>query len=68
MPFLVSPALEYDIDLNRYFLWLTPAEYRRWRDTGLRGYRADGLPDAGFRGRWASRNARTAPPTGAVKP
>src|SRR6266851_219602 len=37
--------------------WLTPAEYRQWRDTGLRGYRADGLPDAGFRGRWASRNA-----------
>jgi hypothetical protein len=37
--------------------WLTPVQYRRWRDTGLRGYRADGLPDAGFRGRWASRNA-----------
>lgn len=37
--------------------WLTPAEYRQWRDTGLRGYRADGLPDEGFRGRWASRNA-----------
>src|SRR5713226_6740595 len=37
--------------------WLTPAEYRQWRDAGLRGYGADGLPDAGFRGRWASRNA-----------
>jgi hypothetical protein len=31
--------------------WLTPAEYRWWRDAGLRGYRADGLPDAGF---WAA--------------
>jgi hypothetical protein len=28
--------------------WLTPAEYRQWRDTGLRGYRPDGLPDAGI--------------------
>ncbi len=37
--------------------WLAPAEYRQWRNTGLRGYRADGLPDEGFRGRWASRNA-----------
>lgn len=37
--------------------WLTPAQYRQWRDTGLRGYGADGLPDPGFRGRWASRNA-----------
>jgi site-specific recombinase XerD len=37
--------------------WLAPAEYRQWRDTGLRGYRADGLPDERFRGPWASRNA-----------
>ena len=37
--------------------WLTPGQYRRWRDCGLRGYQADGLPDGGFRGRWASRNA-----------
>ncbi len=37
--------------------WLTPVQYRHWRDAGLRGYGADGLPDAGFRGRWASRNA-----------
>jgi integrase len=37
--------------------WLTPGQYRRWRDCGLRGYLADGLPDGGFRGRWASRNA-----------
>jgi site-specific recombinase XerD len=37
--------------------WLTPAQYRQWRDTGLRGYRPGGLPDEGFRGRWASRNA-----------
>jgi site-specific recombinase XerD len=37
--------------------WLTPAQYRSWRDTGLRGYDAGGLPDRGFRGRWAARNA-----------
>jgi len=37
--------------------WLTPEQYRCWRDVGLRGYGADGLPDQGFRGRWASRNA-----------
>lgn len=37
--------------------WLTPAQYRSWRDTGLRGYGADGLPDRRFRGRWAARNA-----------
>lgn len=37
--------------------WLPPASYRRWRDTGLRGYGADGLPSRGFRGRWAARNA-----------
>lgn len=37
--------------------WLPPASYRRWRDTGLRGYGADGLPSRGFRGRWAARNS-----------
>lgn len=37
--------------------WLTPAQYRSWRDAGLRGYDAGGLPDHRFRGRWASRNA-----------
>jgi site-specific recombinase XerD len=36
--------------------WLTPAQYRSWRDTGLRGYDAQGLPDRRFRGRWAARN------------
>ena len=37
--------------------WLTPVQYRSWRDAGLRGYAADGLPDYRFRGRWAARNA-----------
>jgi site-specific recombinase XerD len=36
--------------------WLPPAFYRVWRDVGLRGYGADGLPWKGFRGRWAARN------------
>jgi site-specific recombinase XerD len=37
--------------------WLPPASYRRWRDVGLCGYDAAGLPGTGFRGRWAARNA-----------
>jgi integrase len=37
--------------------WLPPQEYRRWRDVGVRGFDADGLPRDGFRGRWAARNA-----------
>jgi site-specific recombinase XerD len=37
--------------------WLTPAQYRSWRDAGLRGYGTDGLPGRRFRGRWAARNA-----------
>jgi site-specific recombinase XerD len=36
--------------------WFPAAAYRRWRDVGMRGYRADGLPDPRFRGRWAARN------------
>jgi site-specific recombinase XerD len=37
--------------------WLTPRTYRWWRDVGLRGYGADGLPDPGWRGRNGLRNA-----------
>lgn len=37
--------------------WVPPTSYRRWRDVGIRGYTPDGLPDVGFRGRWAARNA-----------
>lgn len=37
--------------------WLPAASYRRWRDVGVRGYGADGLPRAGFRGRWSERNS-----------
>ena len=37
--------------------WLPPAAYRQWRDIGVRGFTADGLPDRSFRGRFASRNA-----------
>jgi site-specific recombinase XerD len=36
--------------------WLPPADYRRWRDIGIRGFGADGLPTEAFRGRWAARN------------
>lgn len=37
--------------------WLTPRAYRRWRDVGLRGYSAVGLPEASWRGRNDGRNA-----------
>src|SRR5699024_355795 len=37
--------------------WLPARSYRQWRDVGLRGYDAQGLPDPSFRGRWADRNA-----------
>ncbi|MFC0112355.1 site-specific integrase [Kibdelosporangium aridum] len=36
--------------------WLPPSSYRRWRDVGVRGFTAEGLPDGRFRGRWAARN------------
>lgn len=38
-------------------IWLPPGDYRRWRDSGIRGFAADGLPAESFRGRWAARNA-----------
>lgn len=37
--------------------WLPPVEYRLWRDVGVRGFDAAGLPRSGFRGRWVARNA-----------
>ena len=37
--------------------WLTPRTFRLWRDIGLRGYTAAGLPQAGWRGRNDGRNA-----------
>lgn len=37
--------------------WLTPVEYRRWRDVGVRGFSGDGLLRNSFRGRWSARNA-----------
>jgi len=37
--------------------WLTPRAYRMWRDVGLRGYRADGIPDDAWRGRNGDRDA-----------
>ena len=44
-------------NVRRYRVkWLTPRAYRRWRDVGLAGYRADYLPDASWRGRNATRN------------
>lgn len=37
--------------------WMTPRTYRLWRDVGLRGYDARGLPDERWRGRNDGRNA-----------
>lgn len=53
--------------------WLPPKSYRVWRDVGLRGYGVDELPEPGFRGRWAGRNAvfrqtRVAPGTSVANP
>lgn len=51
-------AATYSHDARRDRIrWLPAPAYRRWRDVGLRGYTAEGLPDAHFRGRWATRNA-----------
>ena len=36
--------------------WLTPRQYRLWRDVGLRGYGVDNLRDSSWRGRNARRN------------
>ncbi|WP_170159836.1 tyrosine-type recombinase/integrase [Frondihabitans australicus] len=36
--------------------WLTASEYRQWRDIGIRGFTARGLPDTAFRGPQAGRN------------
>lgn len=49
---------EYRPDGRRDLVaWLTPAQYRRWRDVGVRGFEADALPDPRFRGRMVARNA-----------
>lgn len=37
--------------------WMPAADYREWRDVGLRGFSAAGLEDPSFRGGFASRNA-----------
>ncbi|MET3176632.1 UNVERIFIED_ORG: site-specific recombinase XerD [Arthrobacter sp. UYCu721] len=51
-------AATYSHDSRReHIQWLPARSYRMWRDVGVRGYRPDGLRDAGFRGRWAARNA-----------
>jgi hypothetical protein len=38
-------------------VWLPAGVYRQWRDVGVRGLTVAGLPDPGFRGRYASRKA-----------
>ena len=37
-------------------LWLTPRQYRLWRDVGLRGYGMDNQQDSSWRGHNARRN------------
>lgn len=37
--------------------WLPLAEYRRWREVGVRGFDDSGMPRENFRGRWSGRNA-----------
>jgi hypothetical protein len=42
---------------TRDLKWFTPAGYRRWRDTGLRGFGLDGLEDPAWRGRNEQRDS-----------
>jgi site-specific recombinase XerD len=51
-----TPAESSHLGPRRDLAWLPPQEYRRWRDVGVRGFSAAGLPDRSFRGRFASRN------------
>jgi site-specific recombinase XerD len=37
--------------------WLPLADYRNWREVGIRGFDDSGMPREGFRGRWSGRNA-----------
>lgn len=37
--------------------WLTPSEYRSWRDVGVRGFRPDGRRDPASRSQQTARNA-----------
>ena len=37
-------------------MWLTPTQYRRWRDMGLRGHGTDNQRDSSWRGRNVRRN------------
>ena len=41
--------------------WLTPRTYRLWRDIGLRGYTAAGLPQPGWRGRTSTSKTGSTP-------
>jgi site-specific recombinase XerD len=56
-PAAQTPAEASHLGPRRDLRWLTPAMYRSWRDVGVRGFTASGLPDRSFRGRYASRNA-----------
>ncbi|MFF4963319.1 tyrosine-type recombinase/integrase [Streptomyces sp. NPDC001222] len=38
-------------------VWLTPEQYRSWRDVGIRGYLPTGLKDPSFRGKRIARNS-----------
>ncbi|MGC0367082.1 site-specific recombinase XerD [Rhodococcus sp. 27YEA15] len=54
----VSSPTTYSRDVNRDNIeWIPQASYRQWRDAGMKGMTADGLPRPAFRGRWAARNA-----------
>jgi site-specific recombinase XerD len=52
-----TPAEATHQGSRRDVAWLPPRVYQRWRDVGVRGFGPDGLPDPGFRGRYAGRNA-----------
>lgn len=52
----MTPATLAHDGPGEQFEWLPARSFRRWRDVGVRGYTASGLPRPRFRGRWVSRN------------
>ncbi|MFJ2598625.1 tyrosine-type recombinase/integrase [Streptomyces erythrochromogenes] len=54
-PAMTPATLAHD-GPGEQFEWLPAPSFRRWRDVGVRGYTASGLPRPRFRGRWVSRN------------
>ncbi|MFD9288357.1 integrase [Streptomyces sp. NPDC060030] len=51
-----TPADKRPNARRRKVVWLTPEQYRTWRDLGVRGYLPTGVKDPSFRGKRTARN------------